>query len=322
SPPCDVTTELVTVSTVEELEDCRCTGKILSMRGDICSEQLMPKNFVFYNPDHHKKIYTLLEEKKPAAIVTATERKPELVGALYPFPLIEDGDFDIPSVYCTDVVGKEIMVKTGNIFHLVIKARRIKSTACNVIAGKNLEVPKKIVITAHIDAYWSTPGALDDASGTVVLLLLAEMLRDYQGNIGIEIAAFNGEDYYSAGGQMDYLRRYGQDLDKIAVAINIDDIGYVCGKTAFSLYECPDEIRQKARNIFGNYSGIMEGEPWYQGDHMIFTQNGKPAIAFTAEKLAELMATITHTPKDTPDVVDCGKLVEVADDLKDFIQTF
>ena len=112
---CDVTSELVTISTITELENCQCADKILLMRGEICAEQLMPKNFVFYNPDHHKRIYALLKEKQPAAIIAATERKPELVGALYPFPLIEDGDFDIPSVFCTDIVGKEIAVNTGKI---------------------------------------------------------------------------------------------------------------------------------------------------------------------------------------------------------------
>lgn len=322
SPGCDVTAKLVTVSTVEELESCQCKGEILLMRGTICAEQLMPKNFIFYNPDHHKRIYALLEEKQPAAIITATEKKPELVGALYPFPLIEDGDFDIPSVYCTDVIGQEIVAKTGEVFRLTIKARRIPATACNIIARKNKAAPQKIVVSAHIDAYWSTPGALDNASGTVVLLLLAEMLHDYNGNLGIEIVAFNGEDYYSVGGQMDYLRRYEQDFTRMAAAINVDDVGYKHGKTAYSLYECPDEIKQKAHNIFGNYDGIIAGEPWYQGDHMIFVQNKKPAIAFTAEKVAELMANITHSPKDTPDIVDCGKLVELAHALKDFIQAF
>ncbi|HZK11258.1 MAG TPA: Zn-dependent exopeptidase M28, partial [Atribacterota bacterium] len=73
----------VTVSTILELKKCHCTGKILLMKGEICSEQLMPKNFVFYNPESHKKIYSILEERQPAAIITATARKPELVGALY-----------------------------------------------------------------------------------------------------------------------------------------------------------------------------------------------------------------------------------------------
>src|SRR4030042_2800776 len=277
---CGVAAELVAVSTVDELEKISCKGKILLMKDEICSEQLMPKNFVFYNPDHHKRIYALLEEKQPAVIIAATEKKPELVGALYPFPLIEDGDFNIPSVYCTDIVGKEILAKTGEVFRLSIEARRIPATACNVIARKNQAAPQKIVVSAHIDAYWSTPGALDNASGTVVLLLLAEMLQDYKGNLGIEIVAFNGEDYYSVGGQMDYLRRSAQGFTGMAVAINIDDVGYKHGKTAYSLYECPDEIKQKAHNIFSSYDGIMAGEPWYQGDHMVFVQNKKQAIAF------------------------------------------
>jgi hypothetical protein len=32
-----------------------------------------------------------------------------------------------------------------------------------------------------------------------------------------------------------------------------------------------------------------------------------------------LMATVTHSPKDTPDIIDCGKLVELAHALHSFI---
>jgi aminopeptidase YwaD len=319
SQGCDVMAELVTVSTIDELENCFCKDNILLMRGDICNEQLMPKNFVFYNPDHHKQIYAILEKKKPAAIIAATEKKPELVGALYPFPLIEDGDFDIPSVFCTGDTGKDIALKKGEKFYLKIEAKRIPSSACNVIAIKNQTAYRKIVVTAHIDAYWSTPGAVDNAAGVTVLLLLAEMLANYKGETGIEIVAFNGEDYYGASGQMDYLCRYSQDFNRIAVAINIDDAGYRNGKTAYSLYECPDEIIRKARNSFLNYEGIVEGDQWYQSDHMIFVQNGIPAIAIASENIAELMATVAHTPADTPDMVDCEKLVEIANALYDMI---
>ena len=69
---CDISAELVTVSSIEELERSSCEGKILLMKGAICAEQLMPKGFVFYNPDHHQRIYALLEKKKPAGIITAT----------------------------------------------------------------------------------------------------------------------------------------------------------------------------------------------------------------------------------------------------------
>jgi aminopeptidase YwaD len=316
---CDVTARLITVTTVDELERCSCAGDILLMKDAICSEQLMPKNFVFYNPEHHRRIYQLLEEKQPAAIVTATKKNPDLVGAIYPFPLIEDGDFDIPSVYCTEVTGEAVASLTGEDFHLKSDARRIPSTACNVLARKNPCSERKVTVCAHIDAYGDTPGASDNASGTAVLLLLAEMLREYRGGIGIEILAINGEDNYSAGGEMDYLRRYGNDIDTIALAINIDDVGYYRGNTAYSFYNCPDELKEKVQVAFGNYKGVIDGEPWYQSDHMVFVQKGRPAIAITSDKISELMANYTHTPKDTPEIVDCRKIVEVAGALNSLV---
>lgn len=321
SPGCNVTSEQVIATSVRELEQCACEGKILLLKGEICSEQLMPNNFPFYNPDHHKKIYSLLEQKQPAAFITATTRKPELVGALYPFPLIEDGDFDIPSFFCTEITGEQIAAKKEELFRLEAVAERIPSKACNVVAGRNPEAGEKIVVCAHIDAYGNSPGALDNASGTVVLLLLAEMLRDYERSTGIELVAINGEDNYSAGGEKDYLQRYGDDIPNIALVINLDDVGYIRGKTAYACYECPDEIMNRANRVFRGYSGLATGEPWYQGDHMVFVQQGRPAMAFTSEYAPELMATVTHTSADLPDLVDPGKLVELATALKEFICT-
>lgn len=319
SPGCDISAGLAVVSTPEELEKISCKNKILLMKDVICSEQLMPKNFVFYNPDHHKKIYTLLEEKQPAAIITATAKKPELVGALYPFPLINDGDFDIPSAYCTDSTGDRIAAYAGEQFSLRIESERIPSFANNVIAQKNQDAREKIVVTAHIDAYEDTPGASDNASGIVVLLLLAEMLRDYDGPFCIEIAALNGEDHYSAGGEMDYLGRYGSGLCQVLCAINIDDVGFREGKTGFSLYGCPAKLEERIVSVFNNHDGLALREPWYNGDHMIFIQHERPALALTSEKMPELMTGITHTEKDIPDIIDCAKLVEIAEALRDLI---
>ncbi len=319
---CDVEAELVVVSTVDELEKCGCQNKILLLKGEICVEQLMPKNFVFYNPDQHKRIYALLEQKKPKAIITATSKNPQMVGNMYPFPLINDGDFDIPSVYCTDIVGEEIAAKAGQTFKLNAQAKRIPTTANNVIARKNPEAQNKITICAHIDAVENSPGASDNASGVVVLLLLAEKLKGYQGKYGIELMAFNGEDHYSVGGQMDYLNRYNDSMSQILLAVNIDDVGYIKGKMAFSFYGCPTEIQQKTQATFCQYPNLIEGEQWYQGDHMIFAQNQKPTIAVTSSEVTELMSTITHSPKDTPEIIDCAKLVELACALENLVTVF
>lgn len=316
---CSTTRPLEIATTLEELEKCPCEDKILLMKGEICKEQLMPKNFVFYNPEHHKKLYALLEEKRPAAIITATAKNPELVGALHPFPLFEDGDFDIPSAYCDESVGERIAACKGETFHLKTEAKRMPATANNVLAVKNPSASEKIIVCAHIDAYGDSPGALDNASGTTVLLLLSEMLADYAGPYRIEILAFNGEDHYSAGGQMDYLKRYGNELSKVKAVCNIDDVGYLQGKTTFSLYNFPEKLGEKIRSIFERFDGIMEGDSWYNGDHMIFVQKEIPAIALTSENMSEMLANITHTSRDTPEKVDCKKLLELAVALGDVI---
>jgi len=313
------TAKLLVVSTIEQLANVRCEGKILLMTGELCAEQLMPKDYPFYYPDHHRAIHALLEAKHPAAIITATGKNPAMVGGMYPYPLIEDGNFHIPSAYCTDVLGEEIAAMAGNVVELDIGARRIPSAACNVIARKNPAAAEKMVICAHIDTKTTTSGALDNAAGVVVLMLVAEMLGQYYGQTGIELVAFNGEDNYSAAGELDYLRRYGEQLDTVTLAMNIDGAGYVKGKTAYSFYGCPEELLENARTVFSGFEGLTQGPEWPQGDHMVMVQNGVPAIAFTSECLTKLTADITHTPKDTPDLVDCAKLVELAYAIKRMI---
>jgi aminopeptidase YwaD len=316
---CGLTAELATAETMDQLEAADCAGKILLLKDDIASEQLMPKKFVFYNPDHHRELYALLEAKQPAAVIAATRRQPETAGALYPLPMIEDGDFDIPSFFCSETVGGRIAAKNGRAFTLKAGAERIPATAANVVARKNPGAAQTIVVCAHIDAYGDSPGAGDNASGVVVLLLLAEALRDYEGPAEIELIAFNGEDHYSAGGEMDYLNRYGNDLARVKLAINLDYVGCAGGRSAYSFYNCPAETQKAARRTFDAFAGLTEGPPWHQGDHMIFVMQQKPAIALTAENAAQLAATVTHTAADIPELIDPAKLVEIAAALKALI---
>jgi len=67
------------------------------------------------------------------------------------------------------------------------------------------------------------------------------------------------------------------------------------------------------------YPDIVEGEQWYQGDHMVFVQNQVPAVAITSHVLPQLMVEITHTSKDVPELVDASKLAEIADFLHKLI---
>jgi aminopeptidase YwaD len=314
---CRVSAPLVVANRLEELKDVEVGDKVLMLRGELAKEQLMPKNFTFYNPDEHKTIIHLLEVKNPLAIIAATSRNPELAGGLYPFPLIEDGDFDIPSVYMTEEEGERLANYLGKEVSLLLDAQRIPAKGYNVIARKGSNADRRIVICAHIDAKLGTPGAIDNAVGVVVLLLLAELMKDYSGSLGIELVAFNGEDYYSAPGQVDYLNSNQGRLNEILLAINIDAAGYKVGQTAYSLYECPKEFRDAIQNTFSSQEDTVEGELWYQSDHSIFIQNQIPAVAITSDRFMELSRDITHTTKDIPEIVAPDKLVDIAIALRD-----
>jgi len=174
---CQAQAPLVVVSTVEELEAADVQDKILLLRGEIAREQLMPKNFPFYNPDEHKRIVSLLETKRQVAVLTATGRNSAMAGALYPFPMIEDGDFDIPSAYMTEEEGARLASHADELAALVIEAERRPSSGFNLSARKG-RFDRRLVFSAHIDAKDNTPGALDNAAGVVVLLILAELLKD------------------------------------------------------------------------------------------------------------------------------------------------
>lgn len=311
--------ELVIASTVAELENLALRDKILLLWGEVTASQLFPKNFRFYNPEEHQHIYRLLEAGAPKAIITATGKNPDMAGAMYPFPMFEDGDFDIPSVYMKDVDGDRLAKLGGQIVQLKCHSRRIPTYGYNVLATKQGHQNSRIVVCAHIDAKPGTSGALDNAAGITVLLLLGDLLHDYKGNFDLEIVAFNGEDYYASSGEIQYMDANAQNMQAIALVINMDGIGLKDCPTAFSLYGCSQEVEEKARSAFLS-SGMVEGEAWYQSDHTMFIQQGRPAIALTTQDFGQFTSKIIHTPNDTIDNVNPQELANIACCLAGLIQ--
>ncbi len=318
---CSVRAVLESASSIGELENGDFKGKVIFLHGEIAGEQLMPKNFVFYNPESHQRIISLLEGSGARAIICATGRNAALAGGVYPFHLIEDGDFDIPSVYMTEEEGEKLAGFIGKEVILNSKSERIPGKGYNVTGRKGKQGNGRIVISAHIDSKKGTPGAIDNATGVVVLLLLAALLKNYAGQRQIEIIAFNGEDYYSVPGQMAWIMANQDKFDNILFNINIDGAGFKEGQSAISFYDLPDSIRNIAIRVIEKYPGITKGKPWPQGDHSIFLHYGRPAIAVSSEWFTENIDNqdITHTPKDNIGIVDCNKLVELAAALSDLI---
>ncbi|MDR2919640.1 MAG: M28 family peptidase [Tannerella sp.] len=306
--------ELIAVNTISKLEKADIKDKILLLYGEIAAQQIAPKNFPFWNPEEHQHLISVLEHGHPKALICATERNSATAGGVYPFPLFEDGDFDIPSVYMKDTEGEKLLDYAGLVVELISKAERIPETAFNVIGRKSEQTKDRIVITAHIDTKIDTPGAIDNGTGVAVVLSLAELLKNYSGKYPIELVIFNGEDYYGAPGQITYVEQNAGHFDYIRLNINIDGVGYKEGLSCFSPLELPEDILDALHEVLWETPEIVEGVPWYQGDHSLFLQNGRPAIAVSSQWFIENMECqeITHTPKDNLDIVNYERVSECA----------
>ena len=83
---CVVDAELAVVTSVDELEAADVRGKALLLMGEIVSEQLMPKNFIFYNPDSHQRIIQPAGREAAGRRLSAPRRaNPEMAGGSIPF---------------------------------------------------------------------------------------------------------------------------------------------------------------------------------------------------------------------------------------------
>ncbi len=77
-----------------------------------------------------------IENSGAKALICATGRNAALAGGAYPFPLIEDGDFNVPSVYMTEEEGKRLREFTGKEVILVSRSERIPGNGYNVTGRK------------------------------------------------------------------------------------------------------------------------------------------------------------------------------------------
>lgn len=307
APGCDVKAMLVVANTVEELQAANLDNRILLMTGELSKEQIMPKNFIFYNPEEHQRLISILEAKNPLAIICATGPGEGLSKGLDPFPVFEDGDFHIPSVYMKEAEAQTLLKYQGQEVTLISKSRRIPATGQNLVArksGAETSHKDRLILCSHIDAKKNTPGAVDNATGVAVLLGLAEKLQQYNGTHNLELVVFNGEDYYAVPGQMLYLQQNEGKLQDVQMVINIDGAGHIDSRSALSFYNLPEKSTRETLEIASDFNTIVQGEEWYEGDHSMFLQQGVPCMAVTSSNLHEAVMNISHTPEDTLDQVN------------------
>ncbi|MCA9950610.1 MAG: M28 family peptidase [Anaerolineales bacterium] len=302
SPACDIAAPLIALCSLAELEEAELNGRIALLYGELSKEAIIPTGYKIYQIPGHQYFNQLLQEKAPAALLTVNLRHPVAED------IIQDWDLQIPSATIPAETGYVLLRHLGAEIHLCIEAQSVTSHITNLIGNRSGSNKKRIVLMAHYDTKIHTPGAVDNGSGTAVMLTLANLFKHQSLNTGLEFVIFPDEEYYGLG-DLSYIEHRGNTLGDILVAINVDGAGYVLGTNSISAMSAKDEFVKKVEGLVQPFPGLVWVDPWPQSNHSTFAMRGVPSIAFSSTGAWE----IAHTPYDTIDKINLAKLREVVE---------
>lgn len=289
---------------LEELKALECKDCILVLKNELTQSALQPKDYPFYYPDEHRELITLLEEKAPAAIIAVTGA--DFMSGLDPFPLFDDGNFLIPSAYLSNEVWESVWQEVENTkvsVHILSKKKEVESKQL-VACKRALQSKGKIVICAHMDTKYEALGAIDNGTGVMALLDMANTISAE--HYDIEIVPFNGEESYEASGELAYLNYLSEQDTPVKLVINIDSPCHAGSEIAVSAYQLEEACQKQVERIIEETDKVCLGDEWYAGDHAMFAFQGIPCIAISSSDLFTGALEYTHTMKDVASTVDLG----------------
>jgi aminopeptidase YwaD len=188
---------------------------------------------------------------------------------------------------------------------LRIQSQSLPGHTSNVVARKPGQAPSRIVLCAHYDTTIDTPGALDNAGGAAVLLALAQVLAERELRHGLEWIAFSGHEYLPLGDD-EYLRRCGDQLERIIAAINFDGPGQYLAANSIAIFASSGAFQDLLVGLTSGYPGVVRVDPWPESNHSTFAWRGVPAIAFSSAGRIRL----DHLRADSVEWVSPAKLKE------------
>lgn len=309
SPSCEFETEVIAASTDAELTTLDdAPGKIVVLHGTLSSTPWMPGEFPFYADEVVQSRVRLLKAMGPAAVIAVSPRED------YPVPVIIDGSLCIPSCTVGPMAGSRLLASGAGPVRLVLETESLPAEASDVIGQLGSDGPC-IVLSAHLDTKHYTPGALDNATGTAILLALSARLA-VDPPCPLEFVLFNGEEHYAAPGEVAYIEAGRLDPARVRLAINLDGIGLAGYTASLALFGCSPTLEVAVRAILADLPDLVEVDPWPAGDHMVFWMRGVPSMAISSAAPPDALDLVLHTPTDTLDQVDAALVARTANAIE------
>jgi len=224
-------------------------------------------------------------------------------------------------------------------------------------ACQNIEVeipgarPEILLIGAHYDSVFGSPGANDNGSGVAATLALARRFAGRKTQHTLRFVAFVNEEppYFLSAemGSLVYARRCKERGDKISAMISLETIGYFSDAPNSQAYpsRALGAFYPKVGNFIGFVSNVhsrtllrraialfrehakvpSEGAalPWFipgvsWSDQWSFWKNGYPGIMVT--DTAPFRYPYYHSANDTPDKLDYDRFALVVSGMEKVIE--
>jgi len=211
--------------------------------------------------------------------------------------------------------------------------------------------PSIILIGAHYDSVFGSPGANDNGSGVAATLALARRFAGRETKHALRFVAFVNEEppYFLSGemGSLIYARRCKSRGDKISAMISLETIGYFSDAPGSQTYPSRGlgffypkignfigfvsnvhsrALLRRAIALFRDHAKIpsegaalpsfIPGVSW--SDQWSFWRNGYPGIMVT--DTAPFRYPYYHSANDTPDKLDYDRFALVVSGMEKVIQ--
>ena len=262
-------------------------------------------------------IYTEGVETPPFRSVTVQEN-----GATVPFPDAYNGEYAdqlIPFIYISESVAMT--------FHDFIEQAADDPTLYasldgfwegNNVGTRNVQVVTAelpgtgdgtIMLGAHHDSAYISPGAVDNAVGVSQLLEIASQLSTLELESTVKFATWGGEELGMLGSQA-YINAHQEEIDDLDLYINLDSTNLDPQKGLGTLgIETSDE--RLVDSISGIKSRVLDQGKWDDyaatvavsdtgnSDHRSFNQHGVTTVGLFGWQYDE-----NHRQTDTPNIVN------------------
>ena len=262
-------------------------------------------------------IYTEGVETPPFRSVTVQEN-----GATVPFPDAYDGQYAdalIPYIY----IAESVALKFHDYIEQAASDPTLYASLDGFWEGNNVgtrsvkvvtgEIPGhgegEILVGAHHDSVYISPGAVDNAVGVAQLLEVATQLSELNLESTVTFATWGGEELGLLGSQA-YIQSYKEEVDDLDLYINLDStnlnpsIGLGTLGIETSEQHLIESISKIQRTVLGHEAWVdydtnlqlnnLDGN----SDHRSFNQYGTPTIGFYGWEYEQY-----HRTTDVPDVV-------------------